>query len=217
MFSGWVFSKKRSKKKGGNVFWVGIVLDFARLTTRTMHPHGAYVRGTKRNRIGSPHVRLMGRTCGGPGEFELAPIGVKLNGPGRVLCGLCAVGEGEDEPVADAPPHPQGTVLQHQRLLATKGGNFNVFGWVNFLIDFVRLTTRTEGPHGGASYVRGAKRNRIGRHRGGVERLGARTVSPLLAVAARSVHVRFSLRPWMPMVGRGVVGLPAAKGIYSAR
>ena len=29
---------------------------------------------------GSPHVRPMGRTCGAPGEIELAPVGVKLNG-----------------------------------------------------------------------------------------------------------------------------------------
>ena len=37
-------------KMGGNVIRVGNFLDFARLTTRTMHP--------------------MGRTCGGPGEIE---------------------------------------------------------------------------------------------------------------------------------------------------
>ena len=38
-------------KKGGNFFRVGIFLDFVWLTTRTMHPHGAYVRGARRNRI----------------------------------------------------------------------------------------------------------------------------------------------------------------------
>ena len=41
--------------------------------------------------------------------------------------------------------------------------------------DFVRLPTRTMHPHGGASYVRGAKRNRIDRHGGGIERLVTRT------------------------------------------
>ena len=35
---------------------------------------------------------------------------------------------------------------------------------VGILLDFVRLTTRAEGPHGAASHVRGAKRNRIDRH-----------------------------------------------------
>ena len=35
--------------------------------------------------------------------------------------------------------------------------------------DFVWLTTRTEGPHG--AYVRGARRHRIDRHGGGIERL----------------------------------------------
>ena len=38
-------------KKSGSVFLVGIFLDFVRVTTRTMHPHGAYVRRAKRNRI----------------------------------------------------------------------------------------------------------------------------------------------------------------------
>ena len=41
-------------KKGGSVFRVGIFLDFVRLTTRTMHPHGAYVWTARRNRI-EPH------------------------------------------------------------------------------------------------------------------------------------------------------------------
>ena len=39
-------------KKSGNVFRVGVFLDFVWLTTRT--PHGAYVRGARRNRI-DPH------------------------------------------------------------------------------------------------------------------------------------------------------------------
>ena len=38
-------------KKSGKIFRVGIFLDFVWLTTRTMHPHGAYVRGARRNRI----------------------------------------------------------------------------------------------------------------------------------------------------------------------
>ena len=33
---------------------------------------------------GSPHVRPVGRTWGGPKEIELTPIGVKLYGPRRV-------------------------------------------------------------------------------------------------------------------------------------
>ena len=49
----------------GNIFQVGIFLDFVRLTTRTMHPHGAHVRGARRNRI-DPHgggiERLVTRT-----------------------------------------------------------------------------------------------------------------------------------------------------------
>jgi len=48
---------------------------------------------------------------------------------------------------------------------------------VCIFLDFVRRsgTTRTEGPHGGASYVRGAKRNRIGPLWGVVERFTTRT------------------------------------------
>ena len=38
-------------KKSRNLFRVGIFLDFVWLTTRTMHPHGAYVWGARRNRI----------------------------------------------------------------------------------------------------------------------------------------------------------------------
>ena len=39
-------------KQSGNVFRVGVFLDFVWLTTRTrtMHPRGAYVRGARRNR-----------------------------------------------------------------------------------------------------------------------------------------------------------------------
>ena len=48
-------------RKSGNVFRVGIFLDFASSTTRTEGPHGA------------------GRTCRRAGEIELTPTGVKLN------------------------------------------------------------------------------------------------------------------------------------------
>ena len=41
------------RKRAGGVFFsrVGIFLHFVRLTARTVHPHGAHVRGAKRNRI----------------------------------------------------------------------------------------------------------------------------------------------------------------------
>ena len=54
-----------AQKKSGHTFRVGIFLDFVRVTTRTMHPHEAYVRGATRNRI-DPHgggiERLAART-----------------------------------------------------------------------------------------------------------------------------------------------------------
>ena len=40
-----------ASKKSGNVFRVGIFLDSVTLSTRTMHPNGAYVRRAKRDRI----------------------------------------------------------------------------------------------------------------------------------------------------------------------
>ena len=52
-------------KKSGNIFRVGIFLDFVWLATRTMHPHGAYVRRARRNRIdrrGGEIERLGTRT-----------------------------------------------------------------------------------------------------------------------------------------------------------
>ena len=51
-------------------------------------------------------------------------------------------------------------------------------GWVSIFLDFVGRsgTTRAEGPHGGASCVRGAKRNRIDPRRGGIEHANARRV-----------------------------------------
>ena len=42
---------------------------------------------------------------------------------------------------------------------------------MGIFLDFVRLTTRAEGPHGGALHVRTAKRNRIDRHLTLFERL----------------------------------------------
>ena len=41
-------------EREGNIFRVGIFLDFAGSSTRTMHPHGAYVQMRGRNRI-DPH------------------------------------------------------------------------------------------------------------------------------------------------------------------
>ena len=49
--------------QSGSMFHVGIFLDFVWLTTRTMHPHGAYAQGARRNRI------------------ALTAMGVELNGP----------------------------------------------------------------------------------------------------------------------------------------
>ena len=57
-------------------------------------------------------------------------------------------------------------------LLAKQGGN--IFR-VGVFLDFVRRSGTTRTPHGGASYVRGAKRNRIDPHRGEIERLETRT------------------------------------------
>ena len=51
----------------------------------------------------------------------------------------------------------------------------NVFR-VGIFLDFVWRPGTTCTPHGGASYVRGAKRNRIDPHRGDVERLVTRTI-----------------------------------------
>ena len=48
------------RKKSRNTFRVGIFLDFVWLTARTMHPHGEYVRGARRNRIDRHGVGLNG-------------------------------------------------------------------------------------------------------------------------------------------------------------
>ena len=55
---------------------------------------------------------------------------------------------------------------------------------VGICLDFVRLTTRTTRPHG--AHVRGARRNRSGRHRGGIERRTRRT--PVLHVPVHVEH-----------------------------
>ena len=77
----------------------------------------------------------MGRTCGEPGEIELAPIGVELNGPRRV------------------PFTRSGLSCLSMKQCG------NIFRVGSFL-DFVIPSTRT--PHGG--YVRGAGRTLIDRH-----------------------------------------------------
>ena len=66
-------------EKCGNIFRVGIFLDFVWRSGTTRTPH-----------VGSPHVRPMGRTRGEPNEIELTPIGVKLNGSRRVHCAASA-------------------------------------------------------------------------------------------------------------------------------
>ena len=38
-------------KRAATLFGMGVFLDFVRLATRTVHPHGAHVRGAKRSRI----------------------------------------------------------------------------------------------------------------------------------------------------------------------
>ena len=43
-----------SLKKSGKHFRVGIFLGFASSSTRTMHPHGAYVQVSGRNRVDPP-------------------------------------------------------------------------------------------------------------------------------------------------------------------
>ena len=47
-------------EKSGNIFRVGVFLDFASSSARTMHLYGAYVQMSKRNRIG-PHQGAIER------------------------------------------------------------------------------------------------------------------------------------------------------------
>ena len=99
--------------------------------------------------------------------------------------------------------------------LTKSGGVFRV----GVLLDFVRRsgTTRAEGPHGGASYVRGAKRNRINPPLGGIERPAAgttwaarsssgagsssgsvRVTSRSVSPPWRSIRFRLALRTYAP-------------------
>ena len=78
----------------------------------------------------APHARPMGvhRTCGEPGEIELAPIGVELNGPR--LCTSFAI--------RTASATFDRTYLKRSGEQSVGGGQ----------LDFVRLSARVEGPHG---------------------------------------------------------------------
>ena len=66
-----------------------------------------------------------------------------------------------------------------RRLITEQSGNMLQVG---IFLDFVRLATRT--PHGVASYVRGARRNRIDRHGGGIERLTPRTLAAVTSTVS---------------------------------
>ena len=59
--------RARVSKKSGDVFRVGIFLDFVRLTTHT--PHGAHVRRAKRNRI-DPRSRTSHRSPSGTARWS---------------------------------------------------------------------------------------------------------------------------------------------------
>ena len=77
-------------KKSGNIFRVGIFLDFVWLTTRT--PHGAYVRRARRNRIdrhGGEIERLATRTTWvtPPGKMLPAPAKAPVGTASRSGCG----------------------------------------------------------------------------------------------------------------------------------
>ena len=64
-------------KKSGNIFRVGIFLDFVYLTTRT--PHGAYVRRARRNRI-DPHgggIERIGRRTFTSDAWNSAPATIR--------------------------------------------------------------------------------------------------------------------------------------------
>ena len=79
---------------------------------------------------------------------------------------------------------PPVTLLGHA-LLTNKSGN--IFR-VGIFLDFVWLTTRT---HHGA-YARGARRNRIDRHGGGIERL----VTPTPSASSTSSQAQTQTRTW---------------------
>ena len=81
---------------------------------------------------------------------------------GRAVADICAWRMPGTPMAKPRPPFPY--------LITQKSGDILRVG---IFLDFVRLTTRTEGLRG--AYVRGAGRNRIDPHRGEVERLGTRT------------------------------------------
>jgi len=62
------FSKEvpisKASKKSGNIFRVGIFLDFVRPTPRA--PHGAHVRRAKRNRVNRRSPTMFYRSLSGP-------------------------------------------------------------------------------------------------------------------------------------------------------
>ena len=76
---------------------------------------------------------------------------------------------------AGARPELRGRGVEHDDVVLLTKKSGDTFR-VGIFLDFVGRsgTARTEGPHGGASYVRGAKRNRIDPHWGGIERLATR-------------------------------------------
>ena len=103
-------------RTSGNIFRVGIFLDFVWLTTRTEGPHGAYVRRARRNRI-DPHggeiERLATRTVAAPdvdvaeddvaGGAAVEPAGepdAALDSDGVLAGGECAP---LDQRVVDTP------------------------------------------------------------------------------------------------------------------
>ena len=130
-----------------------------------MHPHVGpqYVRGARRNGI--------------DGHWgEVARLGMRNSYQHGVL----------RERVGEL------VLLQHLRTRQKeKGDTFRV----GLFLDFVRRsgTTRTMHPHVGPQYVRGAKRNRIGPHWGGVERLMRRTIDFFRTLMAKMSPVAFCL------------------------
>ena len=141
-------------KKGGNIFWVGIFLDFVWLTTRA--PHGAYVRRARRNRI-DRH--------GGEIERPATRTRRRSRASSRPAC-----------------------TCSHEK---KSGSIFRV----GVFLDFAWLTTRT--PHGGASYVRRAIRNRIDPPWGEIERLGTTYVWPSTMSMLPSRYVVAWLPPFL--------------------
>ena len=112
----------------------------------------------------------MGRTCGEPGE-------IKKNTHPKNVTALFL--EQDDYTVI--------TLLQDTFQGQQKRGVM-FFGWV-FFFDFVRRsgTTRAEGPHGGTSHVRGAKRNRVDHSRVLMDDLTAPFLSRCQGQAAQKV------------------------------